>query len=221
MKSLRIFAAALAISACLAGTVSAAEKWDMALIGKMTLPKNVTVEAGEQQAIPFAAAKSPKWFFTKKGITGGHFYTMAAKDGPDYTYGWAFSAPIGAQYMLEAGIGSYKGKTPAEQMDLIAAHLNQKLAAEAAEFSGTAPLVKIADKKNPRWEGDFVLVTKEKDITYREAYRLTLQMSGFRCVIGILASDAEAADFTDSLGKMFDKRSFYSEKELLKRFTQK
>jgi len=190
----------------------------MALIGKMTLPQNVTMEEGEQRALPFAAAKSPKWFFAKKGITDGHFYTMTAKNGPDFTYGWAFSAPIGAQYMLDAGIGSYKGKTPAEQMDLIAEHINQKLAAEGAEFSGETPLRKFGDKKNPRWEGDFVILTKEKDITYREAYRMTLQISGFRCVIGILANDAEAENLTDALRKMFDKRSFYSEKEILKGF---
>lgn len=214
--------AAAVLSLALLGYVQAgaANQWDMALVGQMTAPAHVSFEAGEQQAVPFAASRGPKWFFTRKGMPGGYFYTMTYADGPDFSYGWAISAILGSQYMLEAGIPGYQGRTPGEQMDLIAEHLNRTLKEKGVSYKGSAPLVRIGGKKNPRWEGSFVETRKEKDITYREAYQVVLQVSGFQTVIGIVNSDANRPDLAAALHKMMARRKFYSDKDMLRRFLE-
>lgn len=209
-------AAAAIVFACLsAGASEAADKWDMALVGRMTIPRHVTFEPGEQQSLPFMKTGGPRWTFIRGGMTNPSFYTMTYKDGPEFSYGWAASAVLGSQYLFQAGEKDYKGKTPSEQMDLIADRLNADLKAQGAAFSGTAPLVRLNDKKNPRWEGSFVITTKERDITYREAYQMVLQVSGFQVTLGVVASDADKKDLTAALAQMMQKRSFYSDKELL------
>lgn len=213
----KIAAAALVLSLGIAaGGADAAEKWNMALVGRMTVPQHVTFEEGEQAALPFMKSNGPRWTFIRGGMMNPTFYTMTYRDGPEFSYGWAASAALGSQYLFQAGESDYKGKTPSEQMDLIAERLNSELKAEGASFSGTAPLVRINDKKNPRWEGSFVITVKERDITYREAYQMVLQVSGFQVALGVIASDADRKDLTDALSQMMKKRNFYSDKELLK-----
>ncbi len=214
----KLAAASLLLAAlALCGQSEAAEKWDMPPVGRMILPAHVTMEKGEQQALPFISSGGPKWSFTKGGMLGGTFYTLTYQDGPEFSYGWAASAVMGAQYLQQIGI-DYKNKTPSEQMDLIAESMNADLVKQGASFSGSTPLVRIDDKKNPRWEGSFVMTGREKNITYREAYTMVLQVSGFQVVVGMICSDADRKDLAGDLTTMMKKRNFYSDKELLRMF---
>lgn len=215
-----IAAAAMAALLALGTSAEAAQKWDLPLIGHMTVPQNVTIEAGEQAALAFGA-DGPKWSLTKDAVLEGSFWTITQAVGTDFTYGWAASATLGAQYLQKAGVSDYKGKSVEEQMDLIAADLNRKLIEKGAVFAGDAPLVRSGDKKHPRWEDSFIITRKEKDITYREAYHAVLQVAGFRVALGLIANDAEAAELSDALGKMLARRSFYNDKELLAGFLKK
>lgn len=214
----KLAAAALLLTSWMAaGQSLAAEKWNMVPVGKMTVPSHVTIENGEQQALPFVASGGPKWAFTKGAMLDGSFYTITYQNGPDFSYGWAASAVMGSPYLLSVGV-DYKNKTPSEQMDLIAEQVNADLVRQGASFSGSSPLVRINDKKNPRWEGSFVITGREKNITYREAYTMVLQVSGFQVVVGMICSDADQKDLSQSLGNMMKSRSFYSDKELLQLF---
>lgn len=210
-------AAAAFLFACfVAGGSEAADTWDMALVGRMNAPQHVTFAPGEQQALPFMKSGGMRWTFIRGGMMNPTFYTMTYQNGPEFSYGWAASAVLGSQYLFQAGQMDYKGKTPSEQMDLIANHLNEDLKAQGAFFIGPTPLIRVDDKKNPRWEGSFVITTKERDVTYREAYQMVLQVSGFQVTLGVIASDADKKDLTAALAQMMQKRKFYSDKELLK-----
>lgn len=195
--------------------VMAAEEWDMAYIGRMKLPAHVTFQEGEQQALPFVKTGGPRWTFIKKAMLDGHFYTMTYADGPDFSYGWAASLSLGSQYLQEKGDTDYRGKTPAEQMDRIAGYVNDDIARMGASYEGKAPLKKVGGRDNPRWEGSFTVTTKERDITYRETYHAVIQVSGFRVMMGILASDADQTALTEDLGNMLARRRFFKEKDLL------
>lgn len=87
--------------------------------------------------------------------------------------------------------------------------------ADGASFEGTAPLKKIDDKKHPRWEGFVTITTKEQDITYHEAYTLILQCDGYFTTLGIINSDGDRSDITDSLRKMISRRKFPEKVNLL------
>lgn len=214
----KLAAASLILAVLMAvGQSEAAEKWDMPPVGRMVLPAHVTMEKGEQQALPFVSSGGPRWAFTKDAMLGGTFYTLTYADGPEFSYGWAASAVMGSQYLQQAGI-DYRNKTPSEQMDLIAERINADLVKQGASFSGSTPLVRVDDKKNPRWEGSFVMTGRENNITYREAYTMVLQVSGFQVNIGIICSDADRKDLVAALSNMMKKRTFYSDKELLRMY---
>lgn len=199
----------------------AAPSWDMAYIGRMTPPRNVTFEEGEQSALPFLQGRGIKWSFVRAGFLDGHFYNMTYSDEVDFSYGWAASVVAGMPYLMRQGEDRYRDKTPAEQMDVIARHLNQDIQAMGAEYNGDVPLKRLNDRDHPRWEGTFTVTRQERGITYREAYQLVLQVSGFRVVMGIINSDADNEELTASLGRMIRSRSFYKEKDLLKSFLQR
>ena len=214
-----LLAGALELSAV--APVGAADQWDMAYIGRMKLPKGVTFTEGEQQALPFLATGGIRWTLIRAGMLNGTFYNMTWADGADFSYGWAASVQIGAQYLAKEGAAAYRNKTPAEQMDVIAANLNGELRASGITYEGDAPLVRRTDRGHPSWEGSFVVTVKENDITYREAYHMVLQVSGFRVVLGIINSDADNTALTESLSQMVEKRRFYKEKDLLEAFLRR
>lgn len=216
----KLTATMLALLLAAGGLASAAEKWEMAPIGKMTLPAKVRIEKGEQQALPFGA-DGPRWAFTKDSMLDGAYWTLTYDDAPDFSYGWAASATLGAQYLQKAGVSGYKGKSIEEQLDLIAASLNERFISEGAVYTGSAPLTRVNDKKHPRWEGDFILTRKEKDITYRESVHAVLQLAGVRVSLGLIVNDADAPELSESISKMLAKRAFYSDKELLGSFLRK
>lgn len=216
----KLTAAMLALLLAAGGAASAAEKWEMAPIGKMTLPAKVRMEKGEQQALPFGA-DGPRWAFTKESMLDGAYWTLTYDDAPNFSYGWAASATLGAQYLQKAGVSGYKGKSIEEQLDLIAASLNDRFISEGAVYTGAAPLARVSDKKHPRWEGDFILVRKEKDITYRESVHAVLQLAGVRVSLGLIVNDADAPELSAAIAKMLAKRTFYSDKELLGSFLRK
>ncbi len=193
------------------GAVQAAEKWDMALIGRMDVPKSVSIEAGEQMALPFTETNSPKMTLARMGMPDGHFYTITRKDGPNFTYGWAASAVIGAQYLQREGAKGYRNLSLSEQLDVIAETLNKQIIAQEAVFDGKTPLVKMSDKKHPRWEGSFIIEKKSEGISYRTKYFVTVQQNEIRIVFGILSADADAPELTKALGEMLAKRKFLKE----------
>ncbi len=196
-----------------AGTAQAAEKWDMALIGRMDVPKHVRIEAGEQMALPFTETGSPKITLARMGMPDGHFYSITWTDGPDFTYGWAASAAIGAQYLQREGVAGYRNLSLAEQLDVIAETLNKNIIAQNAIYDGAVPLVKINDKKHPRWEGSFTIDQEREGIPYRTTYFVVLQQNEIRIALGILSADADAPDLTTALGEMLKKRKFLKETE--------
>lgn len=208
--------AALAVSA--AAPAAAAEKWDMAYLGRMTLPAHVTFQEGEQKALPFLATGGMKWTMTRAGMLDGHFYTMSYADGADFSYGWAAAVTVGVPYLVKQGETAYRNKTPSEQMDVIAERINADIIAAGADYEGSAPLVRLSDREHPRWEGAFSYTWKENGVTYHEAYQMALQVSGFRVVLGIINSDGDNPVLTDSLARMMKTRSFYKEKDLLAAF---
>ena len=191
----------------------AAEKWDMALIGRMDVPKHVQIEAGEQMALPFTETNSPKMTLARMGMPDGHFYSIVWKDGPHFTYGWAASAPIGAQYLQREGVSGYRNLSISEQLDVIAETLNKQIIAQKAIYEGETPLVKISDKKHPRWEGSFIIKKTLQGISYRTKYFVTVQQNEIRNVIGIVSTDADTPEMTKALGEMLKKRKFLKELE--------
>ncbi len=219
MKRLWIVAVtALLLTATAASPGQAASQWNMAYVGRMTLPKHVTFDEGEQSAIPFLQSKGIKWSFIRNGMMDGKFYTMTFSDGVDFSYGWAASSVVGMPYLMKQGESRYRDKTPVEQMDVIAKHINENIRNLGADYSGETPLKRLTDKGRPSWEGAFIVTRKEKDITYREAYQMVLQVSGFRVVLGIINSDADNEALTGALAQMVKSRTFYKEKDLIKAF---
>ncbi len=184
-------------------------------IGKMTVPQHVTFEKGKQEALPFVSGGGVKTYFVRKGLTEGEYYTLTYSNPPNYTYGWAMSQKLGIPFLQYIGEMKHKKDSPLEQMDLYADYLNQKLIAAGAVYSGSMPLVKVADKKNPRWEGSFVIPTKEKDISYKEAYQMVLQCDGYFTTLGIIATDADQKEVTAAVQKMVQKRKLPEKVKLL------
>ncbi len=213
----KFFSAALAAALLAASGVSSlgADRWDMAYIGQMKVPAHVTFTEGEQQALPFIKDGGPHWFFTKKAMLDGHFYSMTYADGPDFSYGWAASLSLGSQFLQEQGDFDYRGKTPAEQMDRIAGFVNEDIIRMGASYEGETPLRRMDDKAHPRWEGRFTVTKKERGVTYRETYQAVIQVSGFRVVMGLINSDGDQKALTDSLARMMEGRRFYKDKDLL------
>lgn len=199
----------------------AADQWDMAYIGRMKVPSHVTFEKGEQQALPFLTAGGPRRFFTRHAMLDGYFYTMTYADGSNFSYGWAASVSLGSQFLQAQGDNDYRGKTPTQQMDSIASQVNDNIARMGASYTGETALQRIDDDKHPRWEGTFTIVTKERDITYRQTYHTVLQISGFRVVMGIISLDADQTALSESLGRMLAKRRFYQDKDLIAKFLEK
>lgn len=188
--------------------VHAADVLTLQGIGTMSVPKNISFVEGVQSALPFLSEGGTKRYFIRNGFTKSQYFTMTYKDGPDFSYGWAMSHEIGIPYLLEIGEIRHKNDSAEEQMDVVAAYLNQKLAADGVVFTGPSPLVKVKDNKYPRWEGSFVKETRENDIIYREAYVVVLQSDGYFNTLGIINSDADRSDITDALKKMMAKRKF-------------
>ena len=184
-------------------------------IGKMTVPQRITFEKGQQEAIPFMADGGIKKFFTHKGLTDGTYYTMTYSNPPDYTYGWAMSHKLGIPFLFSIGEIKHKDDSPEEKLDLYANYLNQKLIEAGATFEGDTPLVKNKDKKHPRWEGSFVLKTKEQNITYREAYQVILQCDGYFTTLGVIQTDADQKEVTAAVEKMVQKRKLPEKAKLL------
>ena len=198
----------------LVGNVAtAAEKWDMALIGRMNIPKHVCIEQGAQMALPFVETNSPNITLARMGIPDGHFYSITWSDGANFTYGWAASAVIGAQYLQKEGVTGYRNLSLSEQLDVIAETVNKYIIAQRAVFDGEAPLVKISDKKHPRWEGSFTIQKEVQGILYRTKYFVTVQQNEIRIAIGILSADADAPEMTKALSEMLQKRKFLKEIE--------
>lgn len=213
----KLFSAALTAALFAVSGVSSlgADRWDMAYIGQMKVPAHVTFTEGEQQALPFMKDGGPRWFFTKKAMLDGHFYSMTYADGSDFSYGWAASLSLGSQFLQEQGDFDYRGATPAEQMDRIAGFVNKDVIRMGASYEGKTPIRRIDDKNHPRWEGRFTITTKERGVTYRETYQAVIQVSGFRVVMGLINSDEDQKALTDSLARMMEERRFYKDKDLL------
>ena len=213
----KILMALLAAGCVMAGTITAgaANRLNLQGIGTMDVPQKITCEKGPQNALPFMAEGGTKRFFIRNGMTKSDYYTMTWKKGPDFSYGWAMSQETGIPFLLEIGEIRHKDDKPLDQMDVIANWLNRKLMADGASFEGTAPLKKIDDKKHPRWEGFVTITTKEQDITYHEAYTLILQCDGYFTTLGIINSDGDRSDITDSLRKMISRRKFPQKVNLL------
>ena len=193
----------------------AAEKLDLKGIGRMTVPKNVTFEKGAQDALPFLSAGGTEQFFLRRGMTGSVYYTMTYADPPDFSYGWAMSHKLGVSYLLGIGAVSHKDDPAEAQLDLIAADLNERLIASGASFDGEAPLVKSKDKKHLRYEGSVVITTKEKDVTYHEAYQIVLACDGYFTTLGIINTDADQKDLTAAVKTMVQKRKLPEKVKLL------
>ena len=210
------FGLALAGLLAVSGAGFAAEKWEFPGIGQMSVPKHVTVEAGEQMTISDMNTKSPKIFWARKGIPDANFYTITWKDGADFSYGYALSGVVGAQFLQREGVLGYRNLTLAEQLDVIAETINRDIIARGAYFEGAAPLLKNKDEKHPRYEGSFILTRLEEDVSYRTAYHVTLQMNEVRIYLGLVAVDADQADFAKSMSEMLKKRTFPKNKNILK-----
>lgn len=193
----------------------AADKFDLTGIGTMVIPKNMTIKKGAQEALPFLSDGGTKRFFLRRGITSSEYYTMTWKQGPDFSYGWAMSHKLGIPFLLEIGEISHKGDSPVEQMDIIAAYFNKQLINDGAIFEGDAPLMKIKDRRHPRWEGFFRVPRKENGIVYNEAYTLILQCDGYFTTLGILNTDGDRSDITNSIRDMIMKRKFPRKETLL------
>lgn len=192
-----------------------AEKWELPDIGKMEVPPHVHFEEGEQSALPFLQDKGIKLYFTRKGAVSGRYYTMTYSNPPDFSYGWATSQKLGVPFLLEIGEITHKTDSIEKQMDIIAGHLNKCIMESGAVYTGKTLLVRINDKKNPRWEGSFEIRIKEKDIVYHEAYQVVLQNDGYFISLGIINSDAEQFELTSSLREMMGKRKIVKQKKLL------
>lgn len=199
-----IAAAAGLLSLAAAFPSLAAVKFDLPMIGTMNVLAHVTFDKGEQAALPFP--KGIRTFFARSGATDGVYYSMTYASAPDFSYGWATSQTLGIPWFSDAGLRQYKNRPVAEQLDAAAAYINKKLIEQGAVYTGTAPLVKINDKKNPRWEGSFLIVTRERDIRYKENYLMSLQTDGYFVYCGIINSDAQQKELTANLAAMFQKR---------------
>lgn len=212
--------AALAAACMAAGSAYAAvPAWSVPLVGRMTPPDHVTFKQGEQQTIAFLPAGGPASYFKKHGISQADYYQMTYADPPNFSYGWASAQVLGVPFLLEAGLDSLKKENMTVQMDGIAGYLNEKISADrSAVFRGTAPLTRINDTKNPRWEGAFAMTYYEKGIIYRESYILSLQITGYRIVLFTVVSDASNPELTENLRKMTAQRIFWKDQDILRTF---
>ena len=100
---------------------------------------------------------------------------------------------------MEIGEITHKTDPIEKQMDVIAGYLNKRIMESGAVYTGETPLIRINDKKNPRWEGSFEIRIKEKDIVYHEAYQVVLQNDGYFISLGIINSGLEQFELTSSL----------------------
>ena len=194
----------------------AAEKQEIAGIGLLQVPKQVRIESGEQAAIAYHETKSPKLSFARKGIPDAQFYTVTWENGPDFSYGYVLSGTVGAQYLQREGVSGYRDLSLEEQLDKIADTMNREIIKDGAVFEGEMPLVKLTDKKHPRYEGMFTVTKKEKDITYRTAYYMTVQINEIRISVGLIASDADKPELTKALADMMKKRTFPENKNFMR-----
>ena len=229
MKMWKRVCAGLLVAALLPISSLAAEKLDLKGIGRMTVTKNVTFEKVAQEALPFLPAGGTERFFLRRGMTGGVYYTMTYADPPDFSYGWAMSHKLGVSYLLGIGAVSHKDDPAEAQLDLIAADLNERLIESGASFDGEAPLndeddridvgeaplVKSKDKKHLRYEGSVVITTKEKDVTYHEAYQIVLACDGYFTTLGIINTDADQKELTAAVKTMVQKRKLPEKVKLL------
>ena len=181
----------------------------------MTVPNHMTFQEGAQEALPFLEAGGVKRYFTRKGTSDSHYYTMTYGTAPNFTYGWAMSQKLGIPYLLSIGEIDHKDDKPEAQMDLVASYLNKKFLAAGAVYDGSMPLVKSSDKKNPRWEGFFVISCREKDIVYHEAYQIILQCDGYFTTLGVINTDGDNKEATEAVKKMVQKRKLPEKKSLL------
>ena len=118
-------------------------------------------------------------------------------------------------YLLGIGAVSHKDDPAEAQLDLIAADLNERLIESGASFDGEAPLVKSKDKKHLRYEGSVVITTKEKDVTYHEAYQIVLACDGYFTTLGIINTDADQKELTAAVKTMVQKRKLPEKVKLL------
>jgi hypothetical protein len=221
MSKWKITLAAGVLLAALAsgGTALASDSWELPLIGTMKLPKHVTFEEGAQAALPFmSSGKGVESYFSRKGMREGHYYTMTYANPPHYTYGWAMSQEMGIPFLLDAGLIKYKNGSTEEQMDAIAGYINSQLKQQRASYTGSDPLVQVKDKKGHHWEGSFVITTTERPITYREAYQMVLLPGSASVLMGVIDSDADQEEVTNSLKKMLKDRKPIKEKHMIDKY---
>lgn len=208
-------AALLSLLLALPLGAEAASELSLQGIGRMTVPQRMTFQEGAQEALPFQEAGGVKRYFVRKGASDSQYYTMTYSAAPDFSYGWAMSQKLGIPFLLHIGEIDHKDDAPEVQMDLMAAYLNRKFIEAGAVYEGSAPLVKSKDKKNPRWEGSFVISYKEKDITYHEAYQVILQCDGYFTTLGVINTDADHKESTEAVKKMVQKRKLPEKVRLL------
>ena len=196
--------AAGALSILAVCPVLARDSFTLPHIGTLSVPAHVMFEKGDLASLSFP--KGIRTFFARSGATGGTYYTMIYANGPHFSYGWAVSQTLGIPWFSHAGLRQYTTRSAEEQLDAAASYINQALIRQRAVYTGPAPLVKINDKKNPRWEGSFLTVTKERDILYKENYLMSLQTDGYFVYCGMINSDGEQKELTAELSAMFSKR---------------
>lgn len=208
----------LLAAACLLGLsmpVSAADTFDVPLIGRVELPQNITIQTGNPSSLSFDSAGKLKQFLARQGATDISTYYVTYAAPPDFTYGWMFSCRLGIPFLQDAGLFEYKDLPAGEQLSVIADALNRKLVQQGASYSGAAPLIQTKKGKNGAYEGSFTLTTRERDITYREAYYAVLQSDGYFVNLSVVNSDADQAAVTSALKSMMEKRKAQKQTKLL------
>ncbi|MDY6084267.1 MAG: hypothetical protein SPI25_03335 [Dialister sp.] len=203
-RNIAMTIAAGALSFLAACPALAKDSLELPHIGTMNLPAYVVFEKGDQASLAFP--KGSRAFFAKTGATGGTYYTMTYARGPHFSYGWAVSQTLGIPWFSNVGLRQYTTRSAEEQLDAAAAYINQALIRQRAVYTGPSPLVKINDKKSPRWEGSFLMVRRERDILYKESYLMALQTDGYFVYCGIINSDGEQKELTADISDMFARR---------------
>lgn len=214
LKWLLPLALALALSA--GGAEAKTNTLTLDGIGTMQVPQQISFDKGAQLALPYMAEQGPKRFFALKGGSDAVYYTMTYSAPPDFTYGYAASMKLGIPFLQQIGQFSHRNDAPIDQLNLIADWMNTYLKQQGAVYDGDAPLKKVADKKVPHWEGNFVITTKENNITYHEAYTMVLQCDGYFTTMALFDTDADQKDVTAAVQKMVEKRKLPKMEKVLK-----
>lgn len=203
------------------GSVYAAGEWEWPHMGRITLPAHVTMEKGSPHIASLHLWDDAALYFKKNGVSKGSYYLLSYANPPDFSYGWAASLELGRPFLLKIGEIAHKNDSTEKQMDVIADYINQKLLKSTISYRGEAPLSRYKGKDGAYWEGSFTVTTKEKDVTYREAYQLLLRHDGYFVYLGIINSDAEAKTLTETIRQMVKERKASQEKDTWGEFLKK